>query len=159
MPAHSPFNGRLHNHEDCIENALQAASDICSRQGLRFTPIRKRVLELVWSSHEPVAAYQLLKPLRKEKRNAEAPTVYRALDFLQQHGMVHKIESLNAYVGCDHPGEAHVSQFLICTECKQISEQESDSVSQAIAREAQKSDFKVTGQVIEINGVCARCRR
>ena len=156
----TPFiHAHSHDHDHCIERALQSAKLICERRHLRFTPIRKRVLELVWSSHAPVAAYQLLKTLREDKKNAEAPTVYRALDFLQQYGMVHKIESLNAYVGCDHPEEAHTGQFLICTECRQVEEQQDSGVNRAIARQASKSHFNITGQVIEIKGVCAGCQK
>lgn len=105
-----------------------------------------------------MAAYDLLKTLRQEKENAEAPTVYRALDFLQQHGMVHKIESLNAYVGCAHPGKPHASQFLICTRCHQVVEQENPNVARAVDHQARKLEFKITHQTIEIMGYCSKCQ-
>jgi Fur family zinc uptake transcriptional regulator len=152
------FLDSTHNHARCVDKAVQAATTLCERQGLRFTPIRKRVLQLVWASHAPMAAYELLKALRKEKGNAEAPTIYRALDFLLQHGMVHKIESMNAYVGCDHPGNTHTGQFLICTECNQVLEQESHDLRLIISRNALSYNFTIISQTIEIMGVCERCQ-
>ncbi len=151
------FHDIAHNHTRCVDNAVQAATTLCEQRGLRFTPIRKRVLELVWASHAPIAAYDLLKALRQEKDNAEAPTIYRALDFLLQHGMVHKIESMNAFVGCDHPGNSHAVQFLICTECKQVLEQENTELSFMISNYAISNNFIVSSQTIEIMGVCSNC--
>ena len=103
-----------HQHASCISDALRAAEKTCKERGLRLTPIRRRVLELVWASHEPVKAYDILDILRSERDSAAPPTVYRALEFLLGEGLVHKIESLNAYVGCGEPGHADAGQFLIC---------------------------------------------
>ncbi len=152
------FRDIAHNHARCVNDALEAATTLCQQQGLRFTPIRKRVLELVWASHAPMAAYDLLKALRREKDNAEAPTVYRALDFLLEHGMVHKIQSMNAFVGCDHPGQQHASQFLICTECKQVLEQENLELSRTIREYAISNNFTICAQTIELMGVCENCQ-
>jgi Fur family zinc uptake transcriptional regulator len=96
-----------HDHEHCVEDALAAADKLCAEQGLRFTPLRRRVLELVWSSHKPVGAYALLDKLRSEDLGSAPPTVYRALDFLIEHGLIHRIERMNAFIGCSHPGETH----------------------------------------------------
>jgi Fur family zinc uptake transcriptional regulator len=152
------FHSRSHNHFECINAALTSASSLCIKQGLRFTSIRKRVLELIWASHAPMAAYDLLKVLRLEKDNAEAPTIYRALDFLQTHGMVHKIQSLNAYVGCNHAGKLHASQFLICHQCKQVVEQDNSDVRQAIDNQAADINFSLQTQTVEIMGLCSTCQ-
>jgi len=152
------FHNIAHNHTRCVDNAVEAATMLCEQQGLRFTPIRKRVLELVWASHAPIAAYDLLKALRQEKDNAEAPTIYRALDFLLQHGMVHKIESMNAFVGCDRLGNPHAVQFLICTECKQVLEQENAELSRMISNYAISNNFTITSQTVEFLGICSNCR-
>ena len=96
---------------------MAAAERLCSERGLRFTPLRRRVLELVWSSHKPVGAYALLDALRNEALGSAPPTVYRALDFLIEQGFIHRIERMNAFVGCSHPGEAHRGFFLICGAC------------------------------------------
>lgn len=159
MPPPDRFPGHNHNHSACINRAMKTADDLCRQKGLRFTPIRQRVLELVWSSHAPIAAYDLLRILKQEKENAEAPTVYRALDFLLQHGLVHKIESLNAYIGCNHPGDTHTSQFLICSVCKQVVEKDNAEIDAAIFAQAIRLGFTISDQTIEINGTCSNCKQ
>ncbi|MDO6806861.1 transcriptional repressor, partial [Wenyingzhuangia sp. 1_MG-2023] len=76
-----------------------------------------RVLELIWQSHKPVGAYELLPALANDGFNSAPPTVYRALDFLLDLGLVHRLHSLNAYVGCNHPGANHPVCFFICEHC------------------------------------------
>ena len=94
-----------HDHTKCISEAVAIAREICAKHGERFTELRGRVLELVWDSHRPIGAYAILERLKSDGRSAAPPTVYRALDFLMGVGLVHRIESLNAYVGCAHPGD------------------------------------------------------
>jgi zinc transport system ATP-binding protein len=101
-----------------VHSALAEADALCTRQGLRLTALRRRVLELVWQSHKPLGAYDILAVLSEQDgRRAAPPTVYRALDFLLENGLVHRIASLNAFIGCSHPEHAHQGQFLICREC------------------------------------------
>ena len=152
------FPHSQHNHGRCVADAMHRASALCTQQHLRFTPIRQQVLELIWGGHAPVSAYELLKELRLTKDNAEAPTVYRALDFLLQNGLVHKIESLNAYVGCDQPEHNHPGQFLICLSCQQILELDDKEISTTIARQAVKNNFTITDQTIELKGYCSSCK-
>jgi len=153
----APFRTERHDHESCLRDALARAEDICLHKGLRLTELRRRVLELVWSGHEPVRAYDLLDQLRGERRGAAPPTVYRALDFLQEHGFVHKIESLNAYVGCAEPTERHGGQFLICGRCKAVAELDDPAIYETVRRRAEALGFMVKGQVIEVMGLCPRC--
>ena len=154
----SSFYNKDHDHNSCVSVALSTANKICSEHDVRFTPIRKKILELIWSSHEPVLAYDLLKALRADKSNAEPPTVYRAIDFLMQQNLIHRIESLNAYVGCHYPERAHIGQFLICSKCNQFVELTNSSIKQAISREARKNGFKVDRQTVEISGLCPQCQ-
>ena len=148
-----------HNHKACIHDAMAAAEAVCMSRSLRLTKIRKRVLELIWAGHEPATAYQLLKKLRTEKENAEPPTVYRALDFLLENNLVHRIESLNAFIGCDHPERDHASQFMICSNCNQVAELVDPlTINNAVSKEARKIGFKVLNQTIEIMGLCAACQ-
>ena len=93
---------------------MKIAIDLCAERGVRLTALRSLVLELILQSHQPVGAYELLDILKNERRNAQPPTVYRALNFLLDLGLIHRIESLNAYVGCDAPHTNHYAQFLIC---------------------------------------------
>ena len=83
---------RPHQHEHCVHNALSSAEDLCSKRGVRLTAIRKRVLELVWASHQPLGAYAILDKLTAEGHKPAPPTVYRALEFLLEQGLIHMLE-------------------------------------------------------------------
>jgi len=151
------FPAREHNHDMCISDALDAAEQTCRRNGLRFTPLRRRVLEIAWSRHAPIGAYDILAELHDGKRTAAPPTVYRALEFLVEHGFVHKIESLNAFVGCGKPDGAHVGQFLICGTCRQVGELDDPDIAALIAKKAATVGFDVSHQTIEVLGLCKDC--
>ena len=138
---------------------MAAAEKLCAARGLRFTPLRRRVLELVWSSHKPVGAYALLDQLRDEDLGSAPPTIYRALDFLIEHGLIHRIERMNAFVGCSHPGESHRGFFLICSECGNAEELQSDGLSDTIAASAGRRGFAARDMTLEVTGVCGDCRR
>ncbi len=152
-----PFKERDHAHQKCLDSALSAAEKTCHARGVRLTKLRRRVLELVWGSHEPVKAYDILDKLRDEHIGSAPPTVYRALDFLQAEGMVHKIESLNAYVGCGEPDEAHCGQFLICRDCGAVAEMDNADVRELLAEKAGLLGFRVDREMIEVKGLCAAC--
>ena len=112
----SVFPAAGHDHASCAAAALEQAEKICERDGLRLTPIRRQVLEIIWSSHEPSRAYDILAELsRRSGRQITPPTVYRTLDFLQKARLIHRIESQNAFVGCANPAddkpEAAVAAF------------------------------------------------
>ena len=157
VSAHAAPNA--HDHEHCIEDAVASAEKLCASRGLRFTPLRRRVLELVWSSHKPVGAYALLDQLRDEALGSAPPTIYRALDFLIEHGLIHRIERMNAFVGCSHPGETHRGFFLICGECGNAEEMESAGVADSIAASANRRGFAARDMTLEVTGTCADCRR
>jgi Fur family zinc uptake transcriptional regulator len=147
-----------HDHQLCIDTAIETAASLCAEQGLRFTPIRRRVLALVWGGHRPVGAYDILDALRAEYPRAAPPTVYRALDFLIERGLIHRIESMNAYVGCTHPTERHYGQFLICSQCSDAVELDDPDIDQAVRRGADRMGFQAQRHMIEITGLCPDCR-
>jgi Fur family zinc uptake transcriptional regulator len=147
-----------HDHRRCIKAALADAERICRENKGRLTPQRRRVLELVWHSHKPVGAYTILEQLRAEGFNGAPPTVYRALDFLLEQGLIHRIESLNAYTGCAHPGEEHTGQFLICTRCERVAELDDPRLNRSIGNSAARHGFEADRQIIEIRGLCPRCQ-
>lgn len=153
----APFQPRNHDHRKCIDDAIAAAENRCARDGRSFTALRRQVLELVWSSHGPVGAYELLDMLRAKRRNAAPPTVYRALDFLLDCGLIHRIESLNAYVGCGSPDQHHGGQFLICRDCGAVAELDDPAISRAIKRKAESLGFDIEQQTIEVTGRCPPC--
>lgn len=130
------------------------AEDICQKAGARLTKTRRDVLELLWQSHQPRKAYDLLADLTKMDAGAKPPTVYRALDFLQEHNLVHKVESLNAYIGCDG---AHSHQYLICQTCGTVTDIHDEKLTDTVRKKAQEKGFRVANTVIEIKGQCERC--
>jgi len=138
---------------------VSAAESLCAARGLRFTSLRRRVLELVWLGHKPVGAYALLDQLRDEDLGSAPPTIYRALDFLIEHGLIHRIERMNAFIGCSHPGESHRGFFLICGECGNAEELESATVADTIAASASRRGFAARDMTLEVTGTCADCRR
>jgi len=149
---------RPHNHDACVSQALADARDICRQQNARLTVIRERVLELIWQSHKPLGAYDILAQLGTEGHNAAPPTVYRALDFLLQYGLVHRIASLNAFTGCTHAGEIHRGMFLICKQCSNVLELEAPRVSGAIDDAARTEAFSPEDVTLEVTGLCPLCR-
>lgn len=152
------FPAPNHDHGNCVAHALAAAEAECRRRGARLTDVRRRVLELVWASHAPIGAYVVLDTLGREGWSAAPPTVYRALDFLLAHGLIHRIERLNAYVGCTHPGQPHAGQFLLCSRCGAAAELDDDSVARALAEAARRLGFTIATQTIEAEGLCPACQ-
>ena len=143
---------RPHNHQACVAQALSDAHAICRDENARLTPIRERVLELIWQSHKPLGAYDILAKLSSDGHNAAPPTVYRALDFLLQHGLVHRIASLNAFVGCSHAGEHHRGTFLICRQCGTVLELAMPELNQAIESAARAEAFLPDDVTLEVAG-------
>ncbi|MBF0561812.1 MAG: transcriptional repressor [Alphaproteobacteria bacterium] len=158
MTPETIFPGPHHDHGHCVAAALDAADGLCARRGVRLTTLRRRVLELVWGQHEPVGAYLLLEGLKAEGRQAAPPTVYRALDFLLEQGLIHRIAHLNAFVGCRQPELPHTGQFLVCRRCGIAAEMDDSKVRAAIEHGARAAGFTVHNSVVEIEGVCARCQ-
>jgi len=155
----TPLAYTPHDHGHCVSSALAEADTLCARQGVRLTALRKRVLELVWQSHRPLGAYDILAELSEQDgRRAAPPTVYRALDFLLDNGLVHRIASLNAFIGCSHPEHPHQGQFMICRSCHTAIELGNTAVTDAIAAAAAGIDFLAETQTVEVVGICAPCR-
>ena len=147
-----------HDHDACMADAVAAAEVRTTQSEARLTPLRRRVLELVCESHVPVGAYDLLARLEGERNGRAAPpTIYRALDFLMEHGLIHRITSLNAYVACFGPHRPHDACLFICERCRTVEESEAPGLQRAIEREAAGGGFRVRSQTVEISGVCRAC--
>jgi len=147
----------VHDHQGCIDKALALAERLCEERGVRFTPLRRRVLELIWSNHESVKAYDLLDALKTFDKSAKPATVYRTLDFLLEQGLIHRIESLNAFVGCRQPERRHELLLLICERCHTVEERPALELLDAAAREIASARFTPRRQSFEIRGLCAEC--
>lgn len=144
-------------HHQCLESALEQAELICQESDVRLTNIRKRVLELVWASHQPVKAYDLLNELQKSNPGAKPPTVYRALDFLLEQGLIHKLHRLNAYIGCAHPTNPKPCFFLVCTKCHSVTESHDDAYEALINQVAKSNHFTPQATSFEMEGLCEQC--
>lgn len=140
---------------------LEKASEICSSQGARLTPLRRSVLELILTAETPATAYQLLDRLQQTRKGAAPPTIYRTLDFLIEQRLVHKVERLNAFVPCCEPGRLHERpmQFLICRQCGRVTELADEVITRAILQAAHLEGFHPGAAVVELEGLCATCRQ
>lgn len=147
-----------HDHGVCAATALAAAEKLCRARGARLTDVRRKVLALVWQSHTPVGAYDLLARLNKGGGKVAPIAVYRALDFLMTQGLVHRLASLNAYVGCVHVGHDHNAQFLICQSCGCAAELESPALRRALAKAVAGRGFTINREIVEISGLCPHCK-
>ena len=141
-----------------LKERLDAAAQACSRNGAQLTELRRSVLRLILDAGCPLTAYQLLDRLKQTRQSALPPTIYRALDFLMQQGLVHKIERLNAFVPCAGAGCHHSAvQLLICRKCGAVAEIEDRGVSRALRHAAKRQGFHTGYAVVELDGTCAAC--
>ncbi|MEL6322718.1 MAG: Fur family transcriptional regulator [Pseudomonadota bacterium] len=140
-----------------VEAALAEAEALTAANGQRLTAIRRKVLELLLRSPAPAKAYDLLGRLDGEGA-AKPPTIYRALNFLQDAGLAHKIESLNAYVACGHARHSHSAIFLICESCGSAEELRGAVTYDAIKEETEAAGFRTEHTVVEARGTCRACQ-
>lgn len=154
----APLGFEQHDHSTCISQAVNRADVACREAGLQFTPVRRRVLEILLADHRALGAYDILDILRNEGLGSQPPVAYRALDFLVQHGFAHKIEKLNAFVACGHAGEEHSPAFLICRNCGAVAETEALTKNGAIGRTAKAAGFQIERTVVEVEGLCPECQ-
>ena len=150
---------RKHDHRRCQRELLSEARLLCESRKLRLTSRRSQVLEILLVSHQPMGAYDILAELNRINPAARIapPIVYRALEFLMSEGLIHRIESRNAFISCVHPGHQCTAQFLICRDCEQVAELESSN--HPLLAEANNLGFTVDHSVVEITGVCAECQK
>lgn len=148
-----------HDHSRCIERALATADKLCTERELHLTPIRKRVLELVWQRHAPIGAYDILGSLKKSDGALAPPTVYRALEFLLEAGLIHRLDTLNAFVACESPHIDHAGQFLVCRKCNRVAELDDPSLEKLLTQKAKAAGFAAERHSVEIKGLCQDCRQ
>src|ERR1700758_3337153 len=148
-----------HDHGRCTADALQHAERVCAKRAQKFTPIRRHVLQALLASHRPLGAYEVIDALARSMSRPAPITVYRALDFLMANGLVHRIESRNAYLACAHDHDAAAAvAFLICDRCGSVGEIPAASVAQSLNSAARTSGFAPRLSVVEITGTCAHCQ-
>ncbi|HHL20271.1 MAG TPA: transcriptional repressor [Aliiroseovarius sp.] len=157
---HDTFTG--HDHAGCITQALARAEDTCQAAGARLTPLRRRVLEILLREHRAMGAYDVLKELVREGHGAQPPVAYRALDFLVEQGLAHRIERLNAFIACSQAGPdgraGHAPVFLICRACGAVAEAQWQPQKGALGRAARAAGFRIDEVVSEALGLCPACQ-
>ncbi|MGR9072861.1 MAG: transcriptional repressor [Gammaproteobacteria bacterium] len=148
---------QAHDHNACLGRTMLAAEKICRARNIRLTPLRKNILELICSSHKAIGAYDLLDAFRRYDAKAKPVTIYRTLDFLIEAGLVHKVESLNAYIGCLQAETEHHSAILICDSCHNAFEIEAESTFQYLFQISENMKFKPKRLMLELHGLCLSC--
>lgn len=147
-----------HDHSHCAGDVLARAEALAQAQGARLTPVRRRVLEILLEEHRALGAYDVLQRLAAEGFGNQPPVAYRALDFLVEAGLAHRIRRLNAFAACMHPGEAHAPAFLICRACNHVAEAPGAPVRAALDDAATSLGFVIERSNIEALGLCPACR-
>jgi Fur family transcriptional regulator, zinc uptake regulator len=154
------FHFSDHNHENCKSAILKTAEKRCEENGVRFTQPRRMVLEILAESHQAMGAYDILERFKPNTKSRTAPvTIYRALDFLIENNLAHRLSSLNAFVACSTPHNGLDAQFLVCKKCQYVAELSTNSLHKAIHKEAESAKFTVTSPMVEIRGICSACKK
>ena len=146
-----------HDHGRCAADALGRAEGMLEGRAQRLTPVRRRVLQILLEAHRALGAYELLNRLAAEGFGNQPPVAYRALEFLEEQGLVHRIRRLNAFAACMHPGEAHAPAFLICRSCNLVAEAPARAVTQALTEAAKNLGFTIERSTVEALGLCPAC--
>lgn len=152
-----PLAFHRHDHDGCRRAALAAVEGACAERGLRLTPVRRRVLEILLEGHSALGAYDVLRRLTDDGSAPQPPVAYRALDFLVAHGFAHRIEKLNAFVACTAPGSLHRAAFLLCRACGAVAELDAGASGHALDEAADNAGFTADRAVMEVEGLCAAC--
>lgn len=152
-----PLGFAQHDHRTCMSEALAAAEARCAADGLRFTPVRRKVFEILLQDHRALGAYAILDRLCEDGFGSQPPVAYRALYFLVVNGLVHKIERLNAFIACVHPSHSHTPAFMICRLCDAVAEAQSSPARGALGDAARATGFRIERTVVEAEGVCPAC--
>ncbi|WP_035716819.1 Fur family transcriptional regulator [Azorhizobium doebereinerae] len=155
----SHAHGPDHDHDECVSGALARVEKCCAEKGLRLTPLRRGVMQVLAQSHVPLGAYEIVERLGPEGDRPPPMSVYRVLDFLVTEGLAHRIESRNAFLACGHVHDPEdVVVFLICEQCGATQEVGSHAIGRDLAWAARSAGFAPRQRVLEVAGLCARCR-
>jgi Fur family transcriptional regulator, zinc uptake regulator len=153
---HSAF--APHDHAACAGDTMARAEERLAASGQRLTPVRRRTLQILLESHRALGAYEVLERLVADGYGNQPPVAYRALEFLEDQGLVHRIRRLNAFTACMHPGELHAPAFLICRDCHAVAEAPAAAVGHALEAAARALHFTVERATIEALGLCPACQ-
>lgn len=160
MPAAAPTTASPfadHDHRQCARDLIERADALCGARGLRLTPVRRRALEILAEAHRALGAYEVLDRLATDGFGKQPPVAYRALDFLVEQGLAHRIGGLNAFTACTHAGESHNPAFFICRACNTVAEAGGPGLRAAVVETADRLGFRAERIAIEVLGLCPAC--
>ncbi|SRR5579883_2825758 len=154
------FPPRNHDHDVCLADALWRAKVRCAERGVRWTGLRELVFRHLAASHRPLSAYDLIESIARDGKRLAPVSVYRILDVLQSMGLVHRLESRNAFFACmtEHPSLARTIT-LLCDDCKQVSEIAAPEALSAIGKTSEATRFHPKRTVVEVTGICGDCQK
>ncbi|MEM5313714.1 Fur family transcriptional regulator [Paraburkholderia sp. JHI869] len=159
---HAHDHGHAHSHDGAqgasLESALAMAEAYCRERGEKLTPIRRKVLELLLASGRATKAYSLLDEMRQIHPGSAPPTVYRALDFLLSAGLIHRIESINAFAVCHDLTQCQHGILVVCQQCGNVTELHEPKLRQALVAQIEAAGYRLAGDGIELKGLCAQCQ-
>ncbi|MFZ0495006.1 MAG: transcriptional repressor [Methylocella sp.] len=152
-----PEAGELEDHG--AKSALAAALALCRRNKISLTPGRRRILEILACERRPLGAYEMIDRVAQATGKRPAPiSIYRALDFLLENSLIHRLASRNAYLACGHGHAAREPiVFLICEGCGEVVEATSAAMRGALGELAAEAKFSPRAQVMEVAGRCRTC--
>lgn len=157
-PAGRPMPCEHTDHAHDVDAVVGRAERFSRERGVAFTPMRRRVLETLAAAQGPVTAYDLADRLSTERRVAPVQ-IYRALEFLIEAGVVHRLATRSAFVACAHEhARGETTVFLVCGQCGTVAEVASPAVGRGLKGTAAASDFEPHHPVVEVEGRCATCR-
>lgn len=157
LPTETERAFHAHDHSHCLHEGLARAEELARARGLRLTPVRRRTLEILLREHRALGAYEVLEHLAADGFGRQPPVAYRALEFLVANGFAHRIQRLNAFTACAHPGEDHQAVFLICRACQSVAEAPLDGPREAVEAASDALGFRLERVSIEALGLCPQC--
>lgn len=155
----SKYGFETHDHSNCVHGSMDRAEALLQERGARFTQARRKVFEILLTDHKAMGAYAIAEQLAEAGLSAQPVVAYRALDFLEAHGLIHRIEGKNAFIACAH-GQAHEGGtiFFICTQCEKVLEIDAEPETQRLQEKASAVGFKIENTVMEAKGLCPACQ-
>lgn len=144
---------------DLLDDQLRTAETLCAQRGRRLTPIRRKVLELLLRHGRSLKAYELLDAMRSVHPGAAPPTVYRALDFLMEEGLIHRLDAVNAWTACHDAAGAPHDLLVVCTGCGAVAEVSDPAMSRQLAERVARTGFALATHETEIRALCPQCQQ
>lgn len=147
-----------HDHSACVRQSMDRARGRFEERGERLTSLREAVFRVLAESHEALGAYDIIEKMRARGRRIAPISMYRVLDVLCQAGLVHRIESRNAFVACHGSGcEERPVLFLVCERCGRVAEAADGGLGEMVKKLARSADFRPKDSVLELSGLCSDC--